>query len=96
MPKLETNTYDDSGKAFSDHDIIAKRFDVDGYVATLYHAWEQGNADNANSWQRPHLTKTKGQLNVTPQQVTAAVHKLDSRLRIGFTLAFRAMISSPS
>lgn len=77
---VKTITFD-NGKEFAFHEEISKRLQCDSYFAKPYHSWERGQNENANGLLRQYFPKTMELINVTKQQVFAAVEKLNSRPR---------------
>ncbi len=82
---VHTITFD-NGKEFAKHEHIAQTLACETYFAKPYHSWERGQNENANGLLRQYFPKAMGLLDVTTQQVLAAVHKLNNRPRkcLGF------------
>ncbi len=82
---VNTITFD-NGKEFALHEQLAKSINCETYFAKPYHSWERGQNENANGLLRQYFPKSMELINVTSQQVFAAVHKLNSRPRkcLGF------------
>lgn len=71
----------DNGKEFAYHKAVSEKIECDTYFAKPYHSWERGQNENANGLLRQYFPKSMELVDVTVQQVTDAVHKLNSRPR---------------
>lgn len=82
---VDTITFD-NGKEFAMHEQLAESINCETYFAKPYHSWERGQNENANGLLRQYFPKSMELIDVTSQQVFAAVHKLNSRPRkcLGF------------
>jgi len=72
---VKTLTFD-NGKEFAYHSL-----NCDAYFAKPYHSWERGRHENANGLLRQYFPKSMELIDVTKEEVFAAIHKLNSRPR---------------
>ena len=78
--KCYTITFD-NGKEFAEHEKIAEALKADIYFAHPYHSWERGLNENSNGLLRQYFPKKMELINITDEQVLAAVEKLNHRPR---------------
>ncbi len=85
MDKCHTITLD-NGKEFAEHEKVAAALKADIYFAHPYHSWERGLNENSNGLLRQYFPKGMELINITDEQVLAAVEKLNHRPRkvLGF------------
>jgi len=90
-PFVKTITFD-NGKEFTAHEKVAKALACDNYFAKPYHSWERGQNENANGLLRQYFPKSMELVNVTFEQVSKAIHKLNSRPRkcLGYKTPYEA------
>ena len=76
----------DNGKEFAQHRRVAKGLRADFYFAHPYASWERGLNENTNGLLRQYFPKRSDFTAVTPQQVRAAMDRLNNRPRkcLGF------------
>lgn len=76
----------DNGKEFAQHRRVAQRLRADFYFAHPYASWERGLNENTNGLLRQYFPKRSDFTAVTPQQVRAAMDRLNNRPRkcLGF------------
>lgn len=55
-PLLHTAT-SDNGKEFADHQLIARKLQLDFFFAKPYHSWERGSNENLNGLIRQYIPK---------------------------------------
>ncbi|VAW80201.1 Mobile element protein [hydrothermal vent metagenome] len=94
---VETITFD-NGKEFAFHEEVGKRLHCDTYFAKPYHSWERGQNENANGLLRQYFPKSMELIEVTKNQVSEAVHKLNSRPRkcLGYKTPYEAFVEQTS
>ena len=80
MDKCHTITLD-NGKEFAEHEKVAAALKADIYFAHPYHSWERGLNENSNGLLRQYFPKGMELVNITDEQVLAAVEKLNHRPR---------------
>ena len=78
--KCHTITFD-NGKEFAEHEKVAAELKADIYFAHPYHSWERGLNENSNGLLRQYFPKGMELVNITDEQVLAAVEKLNHRPR---------------
>ena len=78
--KCHTITFD-NGKEFAEHEKVAAELKADIYFAHPYHSWERGLNENSNGLFRQYFPKGMELVNITDEQVLAAVEKLNHRPR---------------
>jgi IS30 family transposase len=88
---IKTITFD-NGKEFAYHKEIASTLSCSTYFAKPYHSWERGQNENANGLLRQYFPKSMELIDVTCDEVFAAVHKLNSRPRkcLGYKTPYEA------
>lgn len=76
----------DNGKEFSGHEKISKALDAEVYFAHPYSSWERGLNENTNGLLRQYFPKGTNLKLVSPESVSKAVRRLNSRPRktLGF------------
>ena len=76
----------DNGKEFAEHEKITAELQTAIYFAHPYHSWERGLNENSNGLLRQYFPKGMELVNITDEQVLAAVEKLNHRPRkvLGF------------
>ena len=75
---VKTITFD-NGKEFTLHEKIARSLECETYFAKPYHSWERGQNENANGLLRQYFPKGMELIDVSINQVSKAVHKLNNR-----------------
>jgi IS30 family transposase len=78
--RCHTITFD-NGKEFAEHEKVAAELKADIYFAHPYHSWERGLNENSNGLLRQYFPKGMELINITDEQVLAAVEKLNHRPR---------------
>lgn len=76
----------DNGKEFAMHETISEHLEIDFYFAHPYCSWERGLNENTNGLIRQYFPKSTNFKNVTDEQVTEVMDKLNNRPRksLGF------------
>lgn len=89
--RVHTVTFD-NGKEFANHQKIAKRLDCKTYFAKPYHSWERGQNENANGLLRQYFPKAMKLNEVSFDEVSRAIDKLNSRPRkcLGYKTPYEA------
>lgn len=77
----------DNGKEFALHQQIAEQLQATFFFSHPYSAWERGANENMNGLLRQYFPKAQSFKNVTDDQITSAMLRLNNRPRK--TLAFR-------
>lgn len=78
--RIKTITFD-NGKEFAGHQEIAAALNTDCYFAHPYASWERGTNENTNGLIRQYLPRKRNFKEVTIQEETAIMDKLNSRPR---------------
>lgn len=78
--RLKTITFD-NGKEFAGHEEIASALDADCYFAHPYASWERGTNENTNGLIRQYLPKDRDLKNVSIEEETRIMDKLNLRPR---------------
>ena len=71
----------DNGKEFAAHQHISQRLSVDFYFAHPYSSWERGTNENTNGLIRQYLPKNRSLKNVSFQEETLIMDRLNLRPR---------------
>ena len=80
VPELESITAD-NGKEFAAHQEISQALSVDFYFAHPYSSWERGTNENTNGLIRQYLPKSRSLKNVSMQEETMIMDRLNLRPR---------------
>jgi len=80
VPSLESITAD-NGKEFAAHQHISQKLSVDFYFAHPYSSWERGTNENTNGLIRQYLPKSRSLKNVSFQEETMIMDRLNLRPR---------------
>ena len=78
--RLKTITFD-NGKEFAGHEEVALALDADCYFAHPYSSWERGTNENTNGLIRQYLPKSRNLKNVSMEEETMIMDKLNLRPR---------------
>jgi|ETNmetMinimDraft_8_1059916.scaffolds.fasta_scaffold55378_1 IS30 family transposase len=83
--QVKTITYD-NGKEFAGHVEIAQKSNSKAYFAHPYSSWERGLNENTNGLLRQYFPKGSDFTNLTDEEVSIAMEKLNNRPRkcLGF------------
>ena len=71
----------DNGTEFACHEMIAKSIGTKVYFADPYSSWHKGAVENINGLIRQYIPKATSFSNVSHQQVTKIMHKINIRPR---------------
>ena len=71
----------DNGLEFAAHEMISKALDVPVYFADPYSSWQKGAIENANGLIRQYIPKSASFSNVSQQQITKFMTKINERPR---------------
>jgi IS30 family transposase len=80
VPHVETLTVD-NGKEFAKHEDIKNKAKIDVYFAHPYASWERGTNENTNGLIRQYLPKHRRLDNVTDDEISFIMHRLNHRPR---------------
>jgi len=78
--RIKTITFD-NGKEFAGHQEIADALNADCYFAHPYASWERGTNENTNGLLRQYLPRKRNFKEVSSQEETSIMDKLNSRPR---------------
>ena len=95
--RLKTITFD-NGKEFAGHEEVALALDADCYFAHPYSSWERGTNENTNGLIRQYLPKNRNLKNVSMEEETMIMDKLNSRPRkcLDFKTPYEVFFGHPS
>jgi len=95
--RLKTITFD-NGKEFAGHEEVAFALDADCYFAHPYSSWERGTNENTNGLIRQYLPKNRNLKNVSMEEETMIMDKLNSRPRkcLDFKTPYEVFFGHPS
>lgn len=71
----------DNGTEFACHEMIAKSIGVQVYFTDPYSSWQKGSIENMNGLIRQYIPKSTCFSNVSQQQITGIMHKINTRPR---------------
>ncbi|MBQ0085280.1 MAG: IS30 family transposase [Prevotella sp.] len=71
----------DNGTEFACHEIIAKSINTQVYFADPYSSWQKGAIENINGLIRQYIPKSTCFSNVSHQQITKIMNKINTRPR---------------
>lgn len=82
-PLLHTAT-SDNGKEFADHQLIARKLQLDFFFAKPYHSWERGSNENLNGLIRQYIPKQTDFDTLTDEYIQYVQDQINSRPRKRF------------
>lgn len=82
-PLLHTAT-SDNGKEFADHQLIARKLQLDFFFAKPYHSWERGSNENLNGLIRQYIPKQTDFDTLTDEYIQYIQDQINSRPRKRF------------
>ena len=71
----------DNGTEFACHEMIAKSIGTKVYFADPYSSWQKGAIENVNGLIRQYIPKNTSFSNISHQQITKIMHKINTRPR---------------
>ena len=71
----------DNGTEFACHEMIAKSIGTNVYFADPYSSWQKGAVENINGLIRQYIPKATSFSNVSHQQISKIMHKINTRPR---------------
>ena len=83
IPLIYTMT-SDNGKEFANHKNIAEALNIDFFFAKPYHSWQRGANENLNGLVRQYFPKSMSFENISQQDISAVVERLNNRPRKRF------------